>query len=227
MSAARQTLSRETLAAIACIGNRRELCASLKCIGAEFGASHYMLLGIAREHGAPRPRVIASNWIHDTILMLGSDLLASLVEEPGHGRREEAEDETLDMAAHALIREYGHEEVHVLRLRAGTRHCHALFSSQRKGAIDVAMLPSAQLACSYLVARLPDALFGDAARGSLSERERECLFWVAEGKTTDEVAVILGVTSNTVNSYIAHAIQKFGASNRAMAIATAIRTGTI
>jgi len=51
--------------------------------------------------------------------------------------------------------------------------------------------------------------------------------WVSEGKTTDEVALILGVSSNTVNSYIAHAIQKFGANNRAMAIATAIRSGII
>ena len=50
---------------------------------------------------------------------------------------------------------------------------------------------------------------------------------VAEGKTTDEVAVILGVSSNTVNSYLTHAIQKFAASNRAMAIATAIRSGII
>ena len=51
--------------------------------------------------------------------------------------------------------------------------------------------------------------------------------WVSEGKTTDEVALILGVSSNTVNSYITHAIQKFAASNRAMAIATAIRSGII
>lgn len=61
----------------------------------------------------------------------------------------------------------------------------------------------------------------------LSERERECLRWVSEGKTTDEVAMILGVSSNTVNSYVTHAIQKLSASNRAMAMATAIRNGLI
>ncbi len=42
---------------------------------------------------------------------------------------------------------------------------------------------------------------------------------MSEGKTTDEVAVILGVSGNTVNSYITHAIQKLSASNRPMAIA--------
>lgn len=39
--------------------------------------------------------------------------------------------------------------------------------------------------------------------------------------------MILGVSSNTINSYITHAIQKLSASNRAMAIATAIRSGII
>ena len=47
-----------------------------------------------------------------------------------------------------------------------------------------------------------------AMQDPLSDRERECLFWVSEGKTTDEVALILGVSSNTVNSYVTHAIQK-------------------
>lgn len=50
---------------------------------------------------------------------------------------------------------------------------------------------------------------------------------MSEGKTTDDIAIILGVSANTANSYIANAIQKFGSSNRAMAMATAIRSGVI
>ncbi len=73
----------------------------------------------------------------------------------------------------------------------------------------------------------PDLLAATALQDPLSDRERECLFWVSEGKTTDEVAMILGVSSNTVSSYITHAIQKFAASNRAMAVATAIRSGIV
>ena len=61
----------------------------------------------------------------------------------------------------------------------------------------------------------------------LTERERECLFWVAEGKTTEEVGVILGVSTSTANSHLTNAIQKLGARNRALAIATAIRHGLI
>ena len=83
------------------------------------------------------------------------------------------------------------------------------------------------MACCYALNQFFTATGRRASRDPLSERERECLAWVSQGKTTDEVAVILGVSSNTVNSYVAHAIQKFGASNRAMAIATAIRSGII
>ena len=84
-----------------------------------------------------------------------------------------------------------------------------------------------QLKCCYALSHIPQLIAAAAMQDPLSDRERECLFWVSEGKTTDEVAVILGVSSNTVNSYITHAIQKFAASNRAMAIATAIRSGII
>ena len=53
------------------------------------------------------------------------------------------------------------------------------------------------------------------------------LLWVSEGKTTDEVAMILQVSANTVNRYILHATQKLSAANRTMAIAIAIRNGII
>ncbi|MGO7594444.1 LuxR C-terminal-related transcriptional regulator, partial [Rhizobium leguminosarum] len=28
--------------------------------------------------------------------------------------------------------------------------------------------------------------------------EQECLFWIAEGKTSDEIAMILGISRNTI-----------------------------
>ncbi len=95
------------------------------------------------------------------------------------------------------------------------------------GRIDPASLTRAQLKCCYALSQTPQLLAGATTQDPLSDRERECLFWVSEGKTTDEVAVILGVSSNTVNSYITHAMQKLSASNRAMAIATAVRSGII
>jgi DNA-binding CsgD family transcriptional regulator len=126
-----------------------------------------------------------------------------------------------------LLDVLGHAEIYSQRLNVGHQRLYILFSAAEAGSIDPTGLMKAQLKCCYALSQVPDLLAQSAMQDPLSDRERECLFWVSEGKTTDEVAVILSVSSNTVNSYITHAIQKFGASNRAMAIATAIRSGII
>lgn len=59
----------------------------------------------------------------------------------------------------------------------------------------------------------------------LSTRERECLHWTASGKTSSEIATILELSEHTVNHYLSAACQKLGATNRAHAVARAIRAG--
>lgn len=64
-----------------------------------------------------------------------------------------------------------------------------------------------------------------AGEQTLSARERECLHWTASGKTSHEIATILGLSEHTVNHYLSAACQKLGAANRAHAVAKAIRSG--
>ena len=52
----------------------------------------------------------------------------------------------------------------------------------------------------------------------LSPRERECLLWVAEGKTNWECAAILGLTERTVRFYLESARHKLGAANTTHAV---------
>jgi DNA-binding CsgD family transcriptional regulator len=61
----------------------------------------------------------------------------------------------------------------------------------------------------------------------LSGRELECLRWAAEGKTTDVIATILGISGHTVNLYFQSAIDKLSAVNRTQAVAKAMRMGAI
>lgn len=61
------------------------------------------------------------------------------------------------------------------------------------------------------------------AEVKLSERERQCLIWAAAGKTSSEVAAILGLSEHTVNQYVTTCCQKLGTVNRAQAVAQAIR----
>lgn len=53
---------------------------------------------------------------------------------------------------------------------------------------------------------------------SLSPRERECLLWVAEGKTYWETAMILGLAERTVRFYLESARHKLGAANTTHAV---------
>jgi DNA-binding CsgD family transcriptional regulator len=236
MKLPRPTLSRDTLAAIRQVRSREQFTGCLGRIAAETGASHYLLLLEGHVRGRSEPHVVASNWIFDAVQTVGAEALERFAHTaapqgmpmqtcrpiPGGAERLAA-----DQRLRETLRRFGHVELHALPLRDASRRCHLLLSCGTAGAIDIAMLPSAQLACCYLLARPPADLFDDQADEALSDRERECLYWVAEGKTAGEVAMILGVTANTVNSYLSHAIRKVGASNRAMAIATAIRAGVI
>ena len=61
----------------------------------------------------------------------------------------------------------------------------------------------------------------------LTHRERECLMWTANGKTSWEIAVILGVSESTATFHLRNATTKLKASNRAHAAAKAIWLGLI
>lgn len=62
-----------------------------------------------------------------------------------------------------------------------------------------------------------------AGREKLSSREVECLRWAAAGKSSDEIAVILGISVYTVSSYFKSVTRKLKAVNRMQAIAIAMR----
>lgn len=61
----------------------------------------------------------------------------------------------------------------------------------------------------------------------LTERELICLLWAAEGKTSGEIAIILGLNERTVRFRLDEVIQKLGASNRAHAVVIASMAGMI
>lgn len=63
--------------------------------------------------------------------------------------------------------------------------------------------------------------------GELTAREREVLDLLARGRANKEIAVILDVSVNTVNTHVAHIIEKLGAEDRTHAVATAVRRGLV
>ncbi|MGB3833062.1 MAG: LuxR C-terminal-related transcriptional regulator [Mesorhizobium sp.] len=220
------------------LASRGGLTAFLMRLAAEIRADSYMLVATVPNRTRSEARIVASNWIFDTIELVGRRLIAALARgphaaAPGTSARPLRAAEApalhgvLTGEEAKLLAVLGHAELYSLRLDVGRQRLFILFSAERTGSIDQAGLTRAQLKSCYALSQAPQLLADAAAQDPLSERERECLFWVSEGKTTDEVAVILGVSSNTVNSYITHAMQKLSASNRPMAIAMAVRSGII
>jgi two-component system nitrate/nitrite response regulator NarL len=64
-------------------------------------------------------------------------------------------------------------------------------------------------------------------RGRVSGRERELLALATEGLTTAEIAGRLNLSPNTVKTYWQRVYEKLGASDRASAVAEAIRRGLV
>lgn len=61
----------------------------------------------------------------------------------------------------------------------------------------------------------------------LSAREKECLLWASEGKTSWEIATILGISERTVNFHLNQVTNKTDSRNRNQAIAKTISSGLI
>ncbi|HET7576255.1 MAG TPA: LuxR family transcriptional regulator [Sphingomicrobium sp.] len=61
----------------------------------------------------------------------------------------------------------------------------------------------------------------------ISDRERECLIWIARGKTDWEIGSILGISVETVRQYVKHARARFDVVSRSQLVAHALLAGTI
>lgn len=63
---------------------------------------------------------------------------------------------------------------------------------------------------------------------AITERERECIYWIAHGKSDRDIAEILGIDLETVRTYVKRAYRKLGnLNNRGQLVHEALRHGLI
>ncbi|MDA9478110.1 hypothetical protein XI03_27255 [Bradyrhizobium sp. CCBAU 65884] len=76
----------------------------------------------------------------------------------------------------------------------------------------------------HVAARL-DAAFGAhrPAHDELTQRERQCLAWTAQGKTVADIAVLVAIAPRTVVFHLENARRKLGAASIAQCVAIALR----
>jgi DNA-binding CsgD family transcriptional regulator len=101
------------------------------------------------------------------------------------------------------------------------------------GAIKYELSPqdemSLQMASLYLHGRLTVLRGETPSRMArlLTPRERECLTWVAGGKTDWEISQILNISEQTVHGYVQNVLVKLNARTRAQAVALAMQAAQI
>jgi two-component system nitrate/nitrite response regulator NarL len=65
------------------------------------------------------------------------------------------------------------------------------------------------------------------AKGDLTQRERDVLRLIADGKTNDQIGLELFISPQTVRTYVRKAMSKMQAANRTQAVANALRRSLI
>jgi DNA-binding CsgD family transcriptional regulator len=85
------------------------------------------------------------------------------------------------------------------------------------------------LACQFHIAftELTRPEENRQANVDLSVRERDCLRWTAQGKSSWDIGMILNISENTVNFHIKNAMRKLGTTSRTVAVVEAIRLNLI
>jgi len=101
---------------------------------------------------------------------------------------------------------------------------------RRLGADDYVAKPiDFELLATIIEARLARVARSRTGGSSaqLSERELETLTWAARGKTSEEIASILGLSKRTVDFHIDNARGKLSVATRTQAVLRAVSTGLI
>lgn len=95
-------------------------------------------------------------------------------------------------------------------------------------ALSEETLPQAHTRCFLLFGAVVRLGLGRTGRlPAVTQRELDCLRLTANGYTSEEIAVVLGLSVHTTNQYLTKVTLKLNAVNRMHAVAKALRLGLI
>ena len=202
--------------------------APLRALCDYVGGSHYLLAryDLLQEKGLDF--IVTGNWPFDLVRRVGTVLA------DGYSRSTEIE------KCLALLQPQFEDLPDECRPPAGVsrRFCSLFFSVGRARFALLLLFPEElilsqeRLREAALLAAYATSFVEERQRKSdrdfeLTDRELECLFWIAEGKTSDEIALILGISRNTINNYITSVMRKTATKTRSEAIAYAVRNNLV
>jgi DNA-binding CsgD family transcriptional regulator len=191
------------------------------------GASGYLLMRQDANAGTPLENVIASDWPFD-LVRKSVPLLADT------NRATE-----LDKCLSVLQPQFSMlPDAAGLPKGASNQYCSIAFNVGRIRyclillcPVDMILSQQGLRAVGVYTSYLASLLFSEQVKTGreleLTDRELECLYWIAEGKTSDEIATIIGISKNTINNYITSVMRKTATRTRSEAIAYAVRNNLV
>ena len=227
--ASTKVMSREQLVRrLSVASSSNNVQAVMRLLADYVGASHFLLAryDLIQEQGLDF--IVTSNWPFDLVRRLGSELAS------GYARSTELEKcLSLLTPSFSLLPDDVVPPDEISRQYCSLTFCvgrtrFSLMLLFREGIIlSQERLREVGLFAAY-GASFAEGRDAKAERDfELTERELECLFWIAEGKTSDEIAVILGISRNTINNYITSVMRKTATKTRSEAIAYAVRNNLV
>jgi DNA-binding CsgD family transcriptional regulator len=225
----RATVSRELLLSrLAYCGEKGRLASALASLTEYCGASSYLLARYDMVSEQHLDSVISSNWPFDLVRSTDIELQAQY-----HRSNELEKCLAILQPGFDLFPDEA-----VLPEGISRQYCSILLSAGRSRFVFLLLIPEnvalssqrlmeAGLFVSYMLSLQTEKNIAIDRDLELTERELECLYWIAEGKTSDEIAVILGISRNTINNYITSVMRKTATKNRSEAIAYAVRNNLV
>nr|WP_244598131.1 LuxR C-terminal-related transcriptional regulator [Pseudohoeflea suaedae] len=192
------------------------------------GARHFLVARFDQYSDAHMDTIVTSDWPFDLVRSLGTSLISSHSRSSEFRRCLGAFEPTFhDMPEDVVIPTGLSRRVCIIPFNAGEARMLLMLLFDDGLYLSQDRLRDSAVAISYFAAGFP----GDCGRSDrsadLTEREIECLSWIGEGKTSDEIALIIGISRNTVNNYITSIMNKTGARTRSEAVAFGVRNQII
>ena len=200
----------------------------------KFGMIYYMMGDPRPPVGLPRERVWATTWPEEWLLRFGDrnyvgvdPIVRQLRISNQPLRWGPSDSKASDEGSHILVEasEYGMASGYALPIygRDGLSVIVSIGTQEYEiGRHEEVSLHMAAIYMHKVLERQRKQNESPVRGTRLTPRERECLHWVAAGKTDWEISQILNISEQTAHEYVRNAMFKLHATTRAQAVATAI-----
>lgn len=204
------------------------IASGMDLICAYVSARHYLIARYDQHSDRSFDFVVSSDWPFDLVRSLGVSLVGAYARNSEFRRCLSAfEPSFVDTKSDGNLPAHLSQRVCLVPYNAGEARMVLMLLFDDGIFLSHDKLRDAALACAYHTASFPEVTARADIVADLTDREIECLSWIGEGKTSDEIAMIISISRNTVNNYITSIMNKTGAKTRSEAVAFAVRNRII